>query len=360
MPNPCQQLKQDYRELEALAKEFDLEFQKAVKTGNLERAKELRAELEQKRNALWQKLWPFEALPQKEFQEQYESQKEIFIKTGILEQLSSGELGIKAIDNKEYAFPALQEVQKRMRERKEALKLKTEQGFNRLLIVPFGLKLADLIEKYKEVILKHHQEGRLLAAKDKPSDPDEPLELNESRPVWVWNEYANADVSGSLVYFPKKFSENHQGKTKQEILKEQGGFPASRSFGAGWNILLLEDLPNIPRGGKGKKLKGRKQLEAGQSPEKYLKALQTNPQYKNESGLTPEEQIAYAILHLEQTNQVVDDYSGKGSVSYQLGAYFSGSDYIPNASWNRGSRQAYLGESTLWNRRGGVRGRVKI
>src|SRR3989338_8158419 len=52
----CQQLKQDYRKLEALAKEFDLELPKAVKTGKTERIKELRAELEQRRDALREKL----------------------------------------------------------------------------------------------------------------------------------------------------------------------------------------------------------------------------------------------------------------------------------------------------------------
>src|SRR3989338_2040371 len=52
----CQQLKQDYRKLEALAKEFDLEFPKAVKTGKTERIKELIAELELKRDAIREKL----------------------------------------------------------------------------------------------------------------------------------------------------------------------------------------------------------------------------------------------------------------------------------------------------------------
>ena len=353
MPNPCEQLKQEYRELEALAKEFDLEFKKAETTGSLDGAKELRAELEQRRDALQEKLWPFEALDRKEFREQYESQKAILARTGILEQLSGRELGIKAIDGREYAFPALREIQKRMRERKDVLKPKTEQGFNRLLIVPFGMKLDDLIGKYKEVILKHYQEGKLLATKDKPSDPDEPLELNESQPVYVWDRYKNADVSGNLVYFPKEFSENHQGKTKQDILKKQGG----------WNVLLIEDLPNIPRAGKGKELKGRKQLEAGLSPQDYLKLLQTSPQYKNETGMTPEEQIAYAMLHLEQTNQVIDNWPGKGSESCQLGAFFSAfTDRVPGAYWDRGSGQVVL----VWRNPRfhddycGVRGLVRI
>jgi hypothetical protein len=216
-----------------------------------------------------------------------------------------------------------------MRENKEILKTKIEQGFTKLLIVPFGMKLDDLIEKYKQVILKHHKEGKLLATKEKSTDPDEPLELDENQPVRVWDKYQNADTENKLVYFPKNFSENHQGKTKQEILKEQGGF----------NIILTEDLPNIPGAGEEKEIKGRKQFENFRTLNQYLEALKTDPQYKNEQGMTPEDQITYAITHLEQFNQVIDDYQGNGLASYQLAAYFPADGTVP---WYRDSRRAYL------------------
>ncbi|MBU4367374.1 hypothetical protein KKC49_00710 [Patescibacteria group bacterium] len=352
MTNSCEQIKTEYENLKTLKEEFDLEYQKAVETGELERVREMRTELEEKRDALKEKLWLFEGLPQKELKEQYESQREILKNVGILEKLTNGEIGIKGIDNKEYPFPSYQEISKRIRENKEMLKTKVEQGFNQLLIVPFGMKLDDLIEKYKEVILKHHQEGKLLATKENPSDPDEPMELNEDKPVWVWDKYNNADISGEIVYFPNEFSKvNHQGKTKQEILKEKGG----------WNILFIEDLPNIPRKDKGKEIKSRKQLESGQSPNEYLETLKTNPIYQNETGMTPEEQIVYALKHLEQTNQVIDDYSGKGSASYQLGAFFPADGYVPDAYWYRGTRQVYLDRYTPEGSysNDGVRGAVR-
>ena len=44
--------------------------------------------------------------------------------------------------------------------------------------------------------------------------------------------------------------------------------------------------------------KERKQLEAGKSPQEYLQILQNNPIYQNETGMTPEDQITYAIAHL--------------------------------------------------------------
>jgi len=352
MFNKCEKIKEEYEDLKTLKNEFDLEYQKAVETGKLDKVKELKTELEQKRNTLAEKLWTFESLPQRELKKQYESQKDILKTTGILEKLSTGEIGIKGIDNKEYAFPSYQEIVGRIRENKEMLKIKTEQGFNQLLVVPFGTELDDLIEKYKQVILKHHKQGKLLATKEKPSDTDEHLELDENEPVWAWEKYKNADINGELVYFPKKFSQNHEGKTKQEILKEKGGF----------NILLIEDLPNIPRENKGKKIKGRKQLEAGQNPNQYLEILKINPDYKDETGMTPEEQIIYSIKYLEETNQVIDDYAGKGSASYQLSAFFTAGGDVPDAYWHRGNRQASL----VWNSAEhscpdyGVRGAVRV
>jgi len=300
-----------------------------------------------------EEAWLFEQLTQKELAEQYESQKKIFEKAGILEKLSSGETGIKGIDKKEYAFPKMEEISKLMRENQEVLKTKTEQGFTNLLIVPFGMKLDDLIERYKQVILKHHKAGKLFATKKEPKEPDKPLELDEKEPVWAWGKYKNADTEGKLVYYPKEFSqENHQGKTKKEILEKEGA----------WNILFIEDLPNIPREGKGETIGERKQLEANKTPKEYLNALQDESIYQNETGMTPEDQLVYALIHLEQTNQVIDDYSGHGSASYQLGAYFPASGDVPDADWNRDNRQVYLYRFSpgVSSSGGGLRSAVRV
>ncbi len=131
MPSQCEQIKKELEDLKTLKKEFDLERQEAAETKNLVKAKELKVELEQKRDALSEKLWPFENLPQKELKKQYESQKEILEQVGMLEKLSTGEMGIKAIDNKEYAFPSYQEIFKRVKENKEMLKSKSSPQYER-------------------------------------------------------------------------------------------------------------------------------------------------------------------------------------------------------------------------------------
>jgi hypothetical protein len=121
------------------------------------------------------------------------------------------------------------------------------------------------------------------------------LELDESQPLWKWEGYNNADVTGELVYNPKEFSKNHKGQTKQEILAKQGG----------WQVLFIEDMPNIPRDNP-KTKGGRTQIDTSgssikkyvkrggniPSPAEYLNALGKESAYNSESGMTPEAQLA--------------------------------------------------------------------
>ena len=368
MTNSCPQLRSDLKEIKSLQQEFNSAFERAKETGDLKPAQALKAEIEQKMAELKEKLWPFKELPKQELAKQYQSQKEIFQRIGLLERLSTGDLGLKAIDNQEYPFPEIQDIFKMMRENKEMLKTKIEQGFTQLLITPFGMNLDDLTDKYRRTILKHHKEGKLFAAKKDPNNQNEPLaplELNETDPIWQSSEYANADISGALVYDPKelpttgeepdaeKRKQRSQGKTKQAILSQDGA----------WTIQLTEDLPNIPRATedeaeKQKRIKGgrpqldtsgtsiKKYIEKGEttpSPQEYLKALQNDPIYQHEQGMTPEDQLTYAILHLEQTDQVIDDWQGNGSASYQTRAYLPASGVVPSACWVRDYRRASLG-----------------
>jgi len=48
----CQQIKEQYEYLKALKKEFDLELEKARKTGDLKKVKSIRQELEIKKESL--------------------------------------------------------------------------------------------------------------------------------------------------------------------------------------------------------------------------------------------------------------------------------------------------------------------
>src|ERR1019366_1256075 len=115
----------------------------------------------------------------------------------------------------------------------------------------------------------------------------------------------------------------------------------------------------IPRAGKGKSVGGRPRIEANKTPKEYLEAIGTG-EYQNESGMTPEEWLMQAITTLEEENQVIDDWRGKGSIAYNTGAYFQASGYVPDAYWSRDSRRALLYGSDPALRDGGVGARSAV
>src|SRR3989339_1353979 len=138
--------------------------------------------------------------------EQYTSQ------VSLLEQVSILKEGaILGIDNKKYPIPTLEQIASRLFERRETLRTKHDQGFTKLLLVPFGMSLDTLRETFKQFLLKYK--------KDNPS-----FDLNTNNPLWTQEEYQGADMGDSpdLVYEPQSFDkEGHGGKTKMEILKGQ-------------------------------------------------------------------------------------------------------------------------------------------
>jgi len=262
--------------------------------------------------------------------EQYQSQLQILETAGVLQELSDGTKGIVGIDNKEYSIPTFEEIQSRITPEKAAiLEKKQEQGFSKLLVVPFGMKLDDLIGKYRELLLKKDSEGKLLATDGSK------LDLDRNQAVWMWSEYNQADINGKLVYDPQSFDENHQGKTKQELINR----------GSPWRVELIEDCPDLPAEGGGKTVGDRPQLEANQSSNDYLNTIKTNPDYTGEKGLDPESWLTYAITSLEEGKGQIDDYQGQGKISFLTGAYFTGSVNVPLAYWSRVGRRAYLGGS---------------
>ena len=281
----------------------------------------------------------FEKWLSSELPKQYEEKIKILNKLGVLEILPKAkDIGIVGIDGKEYVLPEMEEIKKKIAENKEIFEIKMKQGFTDLNIVPFSTPLQKLIDIMEKTILKHYKEGKLFTAKKNLEDESEKLEkldLNENQPIYQWDGYENADTEGKLVYYPESFDENnHQGKTKREILREtQKGFI----------VTLQEKNPNIPK--KDDKLEiigGRERLRANKTSNKYLKLIQTEKQYQNEQGRIPEEWITKFLTTLEKHNQVIDDYKGNGKVSFQLGAYFLSFDFVPNCCWFRDDRQANL------------------
>ena len=347
-----EQVKTPQEELEAIESLRSV-FDEQLASGKLDEAFQTKQELETKMQALQERVNPLkiegiEALPK-----QYENQKELLQQSGLIETISTGELGIKAIDGKEYPFPTKQELGKLISVNKELFIQKAEQGFKRMLIVPRGLPLSKLIETYKQALLTHHQAGNLFQI---TNGNKEPINLNVAEPVWVLDQLKDADINGTLVYEPREYEsepENHQGKIKQQILKERGGF----------EVILLEDKLTLPREGTNETINGRKRLEANQSPEQYQEALKTDQQYQGEQGLTPEVWLTLALQRLQETGTVLDDYdNGEDSACYNLNAYLPGSGNVPLFFWSRGNHKVNLNRVHSRHRypNDGVRSAVRI
>ena len=246
-----------------------------------------------------------------ELKEQYEDQVEALKKNGLIEQLSNGEMGFVDINGEPRRIPTYEEILERVKAKKELIEKKKEQGFTQLLLVPFGMKLSDIVEKAKELIIKKHEEGNL-----KGTNGDD-LELDENKPIWLAEEYKGGEVDigddSDLVYYPEKYDkEDHGGKTKEKIIENIDG----------WDVMFIEDLPDLPAQGKGKEIGGRKQLEANQTPNQYLEKMQKEEQYEGESGMTPEAELTYFMHYLQKNNKVIDDWEGRGKANWNLGGYF--------------------------------------
>ena len=272
-------------------------------------------------------------------QENYLSQINTLKEVGVLKKLENGKWGMIDILGKERPVPSYEEVKARLEAKSELLARKIEQGFTELLLVPIGTPLSFLIDRARDLIVKKHKEGKLLGTDGKK------LELDEHNPVYVEEIYQDADVKGDLVYYPQKFDQQkHGGKTKEELIKGNGG----------WQILLIENLPDLPAKANEdesnvKVIKGRKQLGAGQSPKEYLETIQTGPEYANEQFTTPEAQLIYFMEYLQRNNQVIDDWDGKGKGCWNAGAYFKGSGLVPYGFWDRSAKQFNLSRASPVN-----------
>jgi len=284
----------------------------------------------------------------KELPAQYETKAKILNRNGLLEILpEAGEKGIVSIDGEECPFPDLEAIIEAI-ESNELYRNKLEQGFTELEITPFGLPLETIAKTVEKAIVRHYKEGKLFSARKNPGGSTEqptPLELDENQPVYQWEGYKTADLDGRLVYYPKEFSNNHGGRTKAELLKQAEG----RAF-KGYNVFLREPNPNIPREGRGETKGGRKQLETNKQIKEYLRLIKTGEEYRGEDGLTPEDRLTMLLTHLEKTDEAIDDYSGNGSISFQVGTYFPSDGGVPNSYWDRGDRRLNLYRSDPDNR----------
>ena len=369
----CPHAQEKLSKLHTLKQDFEDVFQRATKEGNSSplwhEAKLLKRELEQQMQSLSQELNPFETF---NLEEQYESQLNILKDSNLLETLGNGEQGIQGIpffdtqgnptEQRHYPIPSLDQIIDWMRDKEELLKQKHQQGFTKMLLVPFGLPLERLTTAYQEQLQEHFNNHQLFLPRNNPEDQDEQqTTVSELNPMYIFEQYPDADLSNTtkkqhktegIVYYPQQFTNDHKGHTKQELLTTPP--PQFHTLSQGWKILFVEDLTHIPRETQGTTKEQRPQLEANKSPNEYLAHTQdttTENPYQHEQGMTPEDWFILALTNLHTKNEVTDDYASNiGSTCFLTGSYLPSVACVPRAYWDRGDARAGLGGSDAGGR----------
>jgi hypothetical protein len=269
-------------------------------------------------------------------------------RTGILTPLPLSEnLGVIGIDGKEYPVPTHEQLQEVFTRNEELVDRRMRQGFTLLQLTPIAMPNSQLIDRVKTAVLRHAAAGKIFQTKQDSTDADIPVRVN-GEPIWMWVRVRQAVDTPNLVYFPRDYTDNHQGLTKEEVMQE-----TRLCAVPGWSVGLIEPIPIMPRQGQGEVIGGRRQLEADSTPRDYLLTLST-PTYQGETGWTLEDFLTHFIIRLETTNQVSHDRSD-GNALWLLGLYLPNSmpnvRIVPTGNWvSDAGRRIYLGAHRTGNR----------
>ncbi|KKP93172.1 MAG: hypothetical protein US25_C0027G0004 [Candidatus Moranbacteria bacterium GW2011_GWE1_36_7] len=130
----CQQLKSEYSQLETLKQEFETAFDEAVKTGNTEKAKQLKTEIQEKLKSLKEKIVPRE-IKAIFINPETSEQKEIII--NIQEKTQEAQEFYKKHN---LPIPNEQEIMSVWRKNHKEIKEEIEKyGYDNVLIIPEDL-----------------------------------------------------------------------------------------------------------------------------------------------------------------------------------------------------------------------------
>ena len=368
MPNQCEKIRAEYKDLKTLKQKFDLAHDQAAQTGDLAKTKQLKAELERKIEALANKVWPFEGLLRQKAEEQYEKAVSGYREFGWLKTLASGQEGIIGANGQEYPLPTFREIQKALLANPEFFAEKFAVMENpRIHLTPFALSPRAMADGYGRQIEDHFAEEKVKGSARIPDQHKTKLFGADSQPLELRADKQNVyfgDSLDNLSYFPewreKKGSvEASGGLTKEEAIAKSGG----------WQVVIIEDIPLAPIEGRGKtiekeiKIRGktkkvkRTQVAGGLNVAEQDKLLKR----QSETGLTPEDWLSFARLHLKEKNIVLDDDQGMTYYCRLLSAV-TADGAVPNAGWHRGYRRADLDGSGPGHSHSddGVRGAVRV
>ncbi|MEK9157216.1 MAG: hypothetical protein AAB448_03775, partial [Patescibacteria group bacterium] len=164
----CLNARTSLEAIRSLKQEFETAYDLAVSSGeeeDIKRAKELKHDLETKMKALQEILATQEAERLYDLRRQYEAQVTLLKNAGLVteEGTETDAQGVErkilvmtGIDKKTSPIPSYETIVSRLYEQRDLFRTKADQGFTKLLLVPFGMSLDEIIVKFKVHLLKYN------------------------------------------------------------------------------------------------------------------------------------------------------------------------------------------------------------
>lgn len=343
-------------EIRTLKVSFEQAYDAAIVSedeANMQRAQAMKIALETKITALNEVVWSAEVERVFDLRKQYESQRSLLKKADILKtktvrNVTRGEYELDFIlgdDLKEYPLPSYRDIVRGMMEKKELHRLKADQGFTKLLIVPFAMDLMKIIDRFESYL------------KARSQDKKNHFDLNLEDPIEIDLRYrgsAEDAYMDELVYHPKNMeADGRGGSTKKQILEtqySQNDWHQGFEFIFVQNDVVGESIRSIPWLGEGSSkavTNGRADIGAGKSADEYVSDMvvtQTDPHsaYFGESGMTLEAWITGFMTQLEERGMPLDALSAGDCTVRLTGAYFTRNDQFICAYWDGDEAKAKI------------------
>ena len=247
---------------------------------------------------------------------QYDAQIAFLKKYDLIRTLSDGSFGYEYTDStgkkSDFKAPSYTEIFSRIVNHPEIYRVKAQQGFIKLHIVPVGLPTTIFIKVLGKKLKELRDQGRLLISdgvsviKIKKLDVDNPVSTPSPE---YWDQP----------------SVRYEGRTLDDLVSKTKGF----------SVLLVEGDLHIPRANDPTNVPkfGRKRLEARLSGIKYLEILSKEPEYRHERGINQKEVAAIILESLDSTRVIPFDLVLPKNSSTFLGAVEPEIGQLGDACW---------------------------
>lgn len=328
------------KEIHPLKDAFDRAYDAATSgvPSDIAFAQEQKRILEEKLAMIQDLVWPAETERLLDLRKQYVLQVDILKRVMGLEvfeiERSDGSteeaLFMNGIDTQRHRLPSFQEILIQMTEKRGILSKKFEKGFTKLLLVPFGMSLDEMIRRLRVYLFVY--KGGVLVSKIEGANP-------------VLDQLVtNADELKKISYDPDKIEIEGNvsgGRVKSDILLEQN---ATKNWHDGWRIIFIKppdtqnDLEMMDRSGQ----------ERMSANDRIAQIINQVNDHKSDSfgewGMTIEEWIVAFITQLEQTGTLLNQVGTVGGEACLTGATVTEGKDVVVACWTQDMSAIHLME----------------